>query len=260
MRGMLTQANNSTQESTPSSPQLSNRQPARPSATRNTPTFVSTSNNNNTSSLNHRKLALWQQQPMNLSPATHLGLPPMLPSPLPHLRNKPLLVLDVDETLVHASFTPAKPYNVHIIIEVDGEQGDIFVAYRPHLFTFLDAIVDWFEVAIFTASQSCYADQLLDHIDPQGRLGRLRLFREHCTEINGARVKDLSLLGRPLHRVALVDNSPVTYVFQPRNGIPILSWFEDTRDVELLKLLPMLRQLAASESVYDVLDVWRCSQ
>lgn len=209
--------------------------------------------------VNERRLAQWQQQPYNLSPATHLNLEPMLPPPRPELKQKPLLVLDVDETLVHASFTPAKPFHVKITINVDGETGDIFVAYRPHLFTFLDAILPLFEVAIFTASQSCYADQLMDAIDPQGRLGRLRLFREHCTEVNGARVKDLSLLGRPLHRIALIDNSPVTYLFQPRNAIPILSWFDDPRDTELLKMLPMLRQLSQSPSVYDVLDLWNCS-
>lgn len=210
--------------------------------------------------VNEKRLAQWQAQPHNLSPATHLNLEPMLPPPSPEQRGKPLLVLDVDETLVHASFTPAKPYHVKITIQVDGETGDIFVAYRPHLFTFLDAILPLFEVAIFTASQACYADQLLDAIDPQGRLGRLRLFREHCTEVNGSRVKDLSLLGRPLHRIALIDNSPVTYLFQPRNAIPILSWFEDPRDTELLKLLPMLRLLAQANTVYDVLDLWNCSQ
>lgn len=209
--------------------------------------------------VNERRLAQWQQQPYNLSPATHLNLEPMLPPPRLEHKQRHLLVLDVDETLVHASFTPAKPFHVKITINVDGETGDIFVAYRPHLFTFLDAILPLFEVAIFTASQSCYADQLMDAIDPQGRLGRLRLFREHCTEVNGARVKDLSLLGRPLHRIAIIDNSPVTYLFQPRNAIPILSWFDDPRDTELLKLLPMLRQLAQSPSAYDVLDLWNCS-
>ena len=165
-----------------------------------------------------------------------------------------LLCLDVDETLVHAIFQPLH-YNLHIKIdEGDGECGSIYVAYRPYLFVFLEAIAPLFEIAIFTASQSCYADQLMDAIDANGKLGRLRLFREHCTEVNGARVKDLSLLGRSLDRIALVDNSPVTYLFQPRNAIPILSWFDDPQDVELLKLIPMLRELASCATVYDVLD------
>jgi Dullard-like phosphatase family protein len=207
-----------------------------------------------------RRLQEWRAKPKNISPATDLKLEPMLPPPLPAVRRRMLLVLDVDETLVHASFTPEKPFDVKITIELDGEKGDIFVAFRPHLFTFLEFIAPLFEVAIFTASQSCYAEQLMDHIDPDGRLGRLRLFREHCTEISGGRVKDLSLLGRSLDRIALVDNSPVTYLFQPRNAIPIKSWFEDPRDVELLKLMPMLQELAQATVVYDVLDRWHCER
>eukprot|EP00331_Platyophrya_macrostoma_P035397 CAMPEP_0176463080 /NCGR_PEP_ID=MMETSP0127-20121128/35653_1 /TAXON_ID=938130 /ORGANISM="Platyophrya macrostoma, Strain WH" /LENGTH=173 /DNA_ID=CAMNT_0017855127 /DNA_START=165 /DNA_END=682 /DNA_ORIENTATION=+ len=74
--------------------------------------------------VDERRLAQWQQQPHK----THLNLDPMLPPALPSQRHKPLLVLDIDETLVHASFTPAKPYHVKITIEVDGETGDIFVA------------------------------------------------------------------------------------------------------------------------------------
>jgi TFIIF-interacting CTD phosphatase-like protein len=104
-----------------------------------------------------------------------------------------------------------------------------------------------------------YANQLMDQLDPRGKLGRLRLFREHCTEMRNARVKDLSLLGRPLERVAIIDNSPVAYLFQPRNAIPIVSWFDDRRDTEFERLLPMLEELATCTSVYDVLDVWNCT-
>lgn len=206
------------------------------------------------------QLIAWRKQPKNLSPAAGLRLPAMLPPPLPTKKSRVLLCLDIDETLVHASFTPAKPYNVKITIDVDGERGDIFVAYRPHVHEFLSVVGSLFEIAIFTASQSCYANPLMDALDPDGVLGRNRMFRQHCTEVNGARVKDMSLLGRSLDRVCLLDNSPVAYLFQPRNSIPIVSWFDDPNDTELLKLLPMLRELAEAESVYDVLDPFNCTR
>ena len=210
-------------------------------------------------SVTDKRLAAWRAQPKNLSPAQNYKLEPMIPPPVTECHGKMCLVVDIDETLVHASFTPAKPYNVKVTIEVDGERGDIFVAYRPYMHAFLNAIAPLFEVVVFTASQACYADQLMDAIDPQRKLGGIRLFREHCTEVNGARVKDLSLLGRPLERMAIVDNSPVAYLFQPRNAIPISSWFDDPRDTELLKLIPMLRQLAVAQDVYDVLDPFNAS-
>jgi RNA polymerase II subunit A small phosphatase-like protein len=207
-----------------------------------------------------QRLALFQRQPKNLSPADPNG-PTYLPPQMPSKAEKPLLVLDLDETLVHASFAPGKPYNLKITISVDGETGDIFVAYRPHMMTFLKVVASLFEVAIFTASQRCYAEQLMDHIDPNGTIvGKNRLYREHCTNVSGANVKDLSRIGRPLGRVAIIDNSPVAYLFQPRNAIPIASWFDDPNDTELLKLIPLLRQLASVNEVYDVLDVHNCTK
>lgn len=42
----------------------------------------------------------------------------------------------------------------------------------------------------------------------------------------------------------LVDNRPEMYCYHRDNGAPISSWFEDGRDVELLRLLPVLGRLA----------------
>jgi RNA polymerase II subunit A small phosphatase-like protein len=73
-------------------------------------------------------------------------------------------------------------------------------------------------------------------------------------EVKGKKVKDLSLLGRPLDRVAIIDNSPAAYLFQPRNAIPIRSWFHDPHDRDLLKLLKLLEPLATAKKVYPILD------
>jgi len=54
-----------------------------------------------------------------------------------------------------------------------------------------------YELVIYTASLSKYADPLLDWLDPK-RLCHYRLFREHCTFFQGIFVKDLSRTNRPL--------------------------------------------------------------
>jgi RNA polymerase II subunit A small phosphatase-like protein len=69
-----------------------------------------------------------------------------------------------------------------------------------------------YELVIFTASLSKYAEPLVDILDPEGMCS-YRLFREHCTYVNNAFVKDLTRLGRPMKDVIIVDNSPIAYMF-----------------------------------------------
>lgn len=67
-----------------------------------------------------------------------------------------------------------------------------------------------YEVVIFTASLSKYADPLMDKMDPLGYTVN-RLFREHCTYRNGVFVKDMSAIGRPMKDSIIIDNSPTSY-------------------------------------------------
>ena len=67
-----------------------------------------------------------------------------------------------------------------------------------------------YEVIIYTASLSKYADPLMNILDPE-KLCTSRLFREHCTWLDQTYVKDMSLLNRKLEDVILVDNSPNSY-------------------------------------------------
>lgn len=92
-----------------------------------------------------------------------------------------------------------------------------------------------FELVIFTASLSKYAEPLMAHLDPTKMCSYL-LFREHCTFYNNAFVKDLTRLGRRMEDIVIVDNSPVAYLFQPENAIPAVSWYDDPSDTELSRI------------------------
>ena len=169
----------------------------------------------------------------------------------PQTSNKKTLVLDLDETLVHSQFmTFSEPSDVVIKIEIENEIHDIHVMVRPGVKEFLEKMEKLYEIVIFTASVSKYADPLLDIIDKKGYCP-FRLFREHCSLINATFVKDLQRLGRDLKNIIIVDNSPLSYSLHPENGLPILTWFEDKTDRELYTIIPVLVFLSTVPDVRD---------
>ena len=169
----------------------------------------------------------------------------------PKETNKKTLVLDLDETLVHSQFFEFSiPSDITIKIEIEKEIYDIHVLVRPGVEKFIETMKDYYEIIIFTASISKYADILMNIIDPN-KYCPYRLFREHCSFVNNNYVKDLTRLGRDLKDIVIVDNSPLSYSFHPNNGLPILSWFDDYNDNELDKITPILIFLSNVEDVRE---------
>ena len=192
-----------------------------------------------------------QKQPSTNNPTSKnakKSLELLLP---PSISKKKTLVLDLDETLVHSQFGPFNtPSDVVINIEIENELHDIHVLVRPGVKEFLEKMSKKFEIIIFTASISKYAGPLLDILDKDKNCS-FRLFREHCTLLNSSFVKDLKKLGRDLKDVIIVDNSPMAYLLNSDNGLPILTWFDDKNDKELFKIIPILDFLSLVPDVRD---------
>lgn len=66
---------------------------------------------------------------------------------------------------------------------------------------------------MFTASHECYANMVLDFLDPKHELIDYRLFRDDCMLIDGIYIKDLRILPRPLSSVLLVDNAAYSFAY-----------------------------------------------
>lgn len=66
----------------------------------------------------------------------------------------------------------------------------------------------------------------------------MRLYRSNCVLTpRGTFTKDLRIFGnRDLKDIMLVDNSVTSFLPQLQNGIPIVPYFQDGKDIELIKL------------------------
>lgn len=185
-------------------------------------------------------------------------LPALLPPQLPEHRGRKVLVLDLDETLVHCHPTllqGSPPPALQVWIDVANPPLHAHVYVRPFAPIFLEVVARVFEVVIFTASASIYADKVLDFLDPQRRCVAHRLYRQHCTELFGGLFKDLRRLGRNQDDIVLVDNSPLAAGITPESAIICSSWFGDTtEDMELLDLLDVLERCATCRSVPAFLE------
>ncbi|PWN17914.1 NIF-domain-containing protein [Microstroma glucosiphilum] len=163
------------------------------------------------------------------------------------------LVLDLDETLVHSSFKMINNADFIVPVEIEGTVHNVYVIKRPGVDEFMRKMGLIYEVVVFTASLSKYADPVLDILDIH-QVVRHRLFRESCYNHRGNYVKDLSQIGRPIEESIIIDNSPASYIFHPNNAVPISSWFNDPHDTELTDLCPFLADLSEVVDVRSVLD------
>jgi len=164
------------------------------------------------------------------------------------------LVLDLDETLVHC-VTCEEGGDAKVVFSVQGRSVEAAVRVRPFAQACLQVASQLFEVVIFTASLSSYADRVLDLLDPSGELIQHRLYRENCLMTEGYYVKDLRVLcGRKLRDIVLVDNSVFSAAYQLENWVEVVSWYSDPGDTELLTLLRWLPKFAKSSDVRSVVQ------
>ena len=120
------------------------------------------------------------------------------------------------------------------------------IVLRPGVQNFLNFAKKNFEVVAFTASNSCYANSVLELLDPEATIFSFRMFREHCYESKDkVHIKDLSVIkNRDLEDILLVDNAPYSYGFNMGNGVPIVSFYGEKKDRELEKLEMFLEKCA----------------
>ena len=184
--------------------------------------------------------------------------------------NKKILVLDLDETLIHADFDEEfSPDEYDTVIQFKAkneeakkekniedsdstscclsevEEDDVHtvgIFIRKGVKHFLEEVNKYFEVGIFTASVKEYADAVISFLDPENKLIKFRLYRNNCINFNDAfTVKDLRIFKNvDLKKIVLLDNSMYSFAAQINNGILINSFINDKEDNELFNALNYL--------------------
>jgi Dullard-like phosphatase family protein len=148
--------------------------------------------------------------------------------------NKKTLILDIDQTLLHADLLNEFDHSDEIItMEVDDEEDASFpIILRPGVREFLDFAVQHFELVIFTAGTKAYADAICDFLDPDNKYFKYRFYRDSCIFLDpGMYIKDLSIINnRKLENMIIVDNCLFSFLNNLSNGILVTSFYDNKND------------------------------
>lgn len=166
--------------------------------------------------------------------------------PILNLSNKPLLILDLDETLIHSDLE-CRFEEHHHYLESSG--GLIPLNFRPNLFEFLDFCSKHFDLVIYTASCSDYADPILDYLEKDKKYFNNRFYREHCISYHNMFLKDLTIFGKELSKTLIVDNCLFSFSHYLNNGVLITSYYNETDDLDLLSLIEFFKTIIDVEDV-----------
>ena len=161
------------------------------------------------------------------------------------------LILDMDETLIHAK--PKIPGNedfefdfeITLTDDEDGSELVFMVKKRPALEECLERLCEFYEVAVFTAAERTYATKIIKNFDPEGKFIKHILSREHCIHVDNFYVKDLRIISdRRPEDLVIVDNSIVAFAFNLDNGVPINDFRGDSpMDEELIYMTSYLEDI-----------------
>lgn len=155
-----------------------------------------------------------------------------------------LVVLDIDETLLHASTFP-------LTNPCDYKAERTWVYKRPYVDGFLRYCQQNFLVGVWTSARASYAQEIVEQVFPY--LSLVFVFNEtHCesgVDENGHIISikplnKLATLGFDLSQIVMIDDSPEKHSLNPANLLQVAPFFASEREmVEDQGLAHLQRQL-----------------
>jgi RNA polymerase II subunit A small phosphatase-like protein len=162
---------------------------------------------------------------------------------------KILLILDLDETLIHAAERPFPR-------AADFRVGPYWVFKRPGLDAFLCGVAGLFRLAVWSSASPDYVEAVASRILPSGVVPEFVWARDRCVlrfdpeTYLSSPIKDLKKVrraGYDLSRTLIVDDTPAKVARNYGNAIYVRPYEadDDGADRELPLLLRYLATLAA---------------
>ena len=142
------------------------------------------------------------------------------------------LVLDLDETLAHVP------------------KGTNIIYLRPGLREFLESLIPFYELIVFTTGDKDYADQIINFIEIDQKYFDYRLYRQNASYLNEKYYKDIKKLGRDLKRTIIIDDKEDN--IELSNGVIIKPFivndnYNNLNDYVLFDLINILIKIAQEE-------------
>ena len=174
------------------------------------------------------------------------------------------IVLDLDGTLIYSEIEESEEEEEECDEEEEEKNkqnpDNENIILRPGLYQFLENLMNLkCELIIFTSSSKQRADIIIDKIEKNKKYFNQRLYREHCSLMGAAYVKDISKLGRDLSKTIIIDNDLGCFYLQQENGILIKTFSGKQTDKYLMNLYAILNKIIKSSflDIREKLDKFR---
>lgn len=161
----------------------------------------------------------------------------LIPPPTADVAGKLVIVLDLDETLVCSR--------------------SVAMYVRPGAAELLRVLKNRCEVIVWTASVKDYALSVIRAIDTLNTISHCIFRHEFWCKPGEPVVKDIRLLGRPLNRTLLIDNTPGVFRVNPSNSLLVTDFFGHLSDEARLYNGMSDSECSRDNSLYIIASIFR---
>ena len=130
--------------------------------------------------------------------------------PTTHKKSDILIILDLDETLIHATEKKLKRKEDFMVF-------NYFIYKRPHLEFFLKKLFQYFKIGIWSSGSDDYVQEITNKITPENVHFEIIWARSRCSIKKDFELQDyyyekrldkLKRKGFKLEKILLIDDSP----------------------------------------------------